>query len=473
MLALVPFLLSIALLLPGNIQTSPLNSPVTALALGGNGQLYIGQETILSEATALGNTLTLSRSVDLKRGTIVAIAPTGSDLLVLSEDGLSLLDASFNTLNVIPGGGQRLTLVGNRVYVAALFAGVRVFEIMPTKQLQLLGVVKTGSAAEDVSASADAAVWVAERDQGVRLYDLRNPLQPIVTLWAKELVPARRLLVLPNRLLVGYANKVALLDVAELRSPRLLGEITLDETTAFAGILRYDGTRVMIGRVGQSGTDFIVYDTANLTTLAELARFGETGAGEHLVLRNTDVFLGSERYGLRWVQLKDRAVRVVAQYPADPDRIPCGDKTPIHPEPPNLSMQPNTGRLTLRWSAQCLSRAYLLKIEGQADRQLTTTEFTLDKPPELLHWQVIALEGDQHLPGERWQVELERAGLIASPSPLPVANTLYVAPVGAFLDTPGGVLLATCAASLVGLGVIVGGALLIGAWSARWRAEEF
>ncbi len=468
--ALLSVLLSILLLLP-NAQPSLLNSPVTALALGGNAQLYIGQEDGLSEATAIGSVISITRSVALNQGTIRAILPTAANILVLSENGLSLLDASLNVLDFASGGGQRMIGVGNRVYVAALAAGIRVYEIANGK-LQLSGRVQTGGAAEDVSAITDNAVWVAERDQGFRLYDLRNPQQATVTLWAKELAPARRLLIAQNHLLVGYANKVALLDVSNLKAPQLLNEVVLGENTAFAGTMLLDGTRAIIGRVAQGGADFIVYDTANLTTLAELARFGEGGAGEHIVARGGDLFSGSERYGLRWLQIKDRAIRIVAQYAADPERIPCGDKTPVHPQPANLSIQPKANRITLSWSAECLSRAYILKIEGQPERQLTTTEFTLDNPPELLHWQVVALDGERRIEGASWQVEFERSGLLAIPSALPAERSLYVAPVTAFLDTPGGVLLITCAALLIGLGVIVGGAVLIGSWSERRRAPR-
>jgi hypothetical protein len=458
-------------------QPSALNSPVTALALDGSGRLYIGQDATLSEAEAIGATITVSRSADLRRGTIRAILPTAAGIFIVSEDGLSLLDLNLNPLDFAAGGGQRVIAIGNRVYVAALAAGVRVYEVA-NGRLIALGRVQTGGAAEDIGGINNDTVWVAERDQGFRLYDLRNPNQPIVTLWAKELAPARRLLLSQNRLLAGYANKVALLDVSDLRAPRLLNEVTLGEPTAHAGTLVLEtdtsGTRAVIGRVAQGGADFIVYDTANLSTLAELARYGEGGAGEHLALRATDIFTGSERYGLRWLQRRDRAVQVIAEYAADLERIPCGDKTPVNPQPANLSIVPKTAQLTLRWGAECRSRAYLLKIDGQPDRQLTTTEFTLENPPELLRWQVIALDGAQgelQIAGERWQVELERGGLIAPPSPLPAENTLYVAPVTAFLDTPGGVLITTCAALLIGLGVIVGGAYLIGVWAERRRDD--
>src|SRR5579859_1458881 len=157
-------------------QTQPnatLNAPVTALAIHGD-RLLIGQNDQLVEAAITSNGLTITRSLAVTLGAIreIAMLDNGSTL-VLSEDGLTALDQSDTITDFAPGGGYHLSAHGNRVYVAALAAGVRIYTLNAGK-FTLAGQVLTTRPVEDVAAEGTNWLWTAEGDDGLRLYDMTS-----------------------------------------------------------------------------------------------------------------------------------------------------------------------------------------------------------------------------------------------------------------------------------------------------------
>lgn len=449
------------------VQAAPsLAAGVTALASEGT-RLFIGQESTLTEAAITSNGATPIRALDLGRGAIRAIQTIPGGLLILSEDGLTLFDSTrFTALDYAAGGGQRLTTSGNRVYVAALGAGLRIYEQNAGK-LTKLAQFPTGGAAEDVSSAPDNRVWVAERDQGVRLYDLRNPLQPVVLLWSRDLQPARRVLYSNNRLILGYGGQIALINVANVSSPRLIKAVSLGSQSAVAGSLTLTGERLYVGRTDQTGADVIVYEMGALGSLTEVARYGDSGAGDHLSVSGAALWIGSERDGLRQLRIAGNALESVAHYPANPEAFVCDNQTPVNPIPANFSLLPARDSVTLRWAAECPASAYLVRISGQAEQRVTIPKITISNLPDVFDWQVVAVDPQARSEGEVWRLEVARDGLLIDPPGMRRDQVLYIPTVTAFFETPTGVLVGSVGLLVIGLVVVIIGAALIGSWSQR------
>jgi hypothetical protein len=90
--------------------------------------------------------------------------------------------------------------------------------------------------------------------------------------------------------------------------------------------------------------------------------------------------------------------------------------------------------------------------------------FVVDAPPDVFTWQVVAYAGGDNgafVVGPSWQAEQERVGLLR-PAALPDTRALlYQRPIGAFFETPTGVLLLAIVLIGAGLGVVVGAAYLL------------
>ncbi len=450
-------------------QVSTLHAPVTALAVDGE-RLLLGQGALLVEAAISPATLAITRSLDLKRGAIRAIIPFKGGLLILSEDGLTALDAANSVLEYVPGGGQRLALRGSRVYVAALAAGIRIYTFDGSK-FKLAGRI-AAITAEDMAAEGANGLWVAEGDQGVRLYDLTDPAKPIVRFWSANVKPAHLVRVSGARLFLGYADKLALLDTTTLKAPRLLSEITLSGEMPSVADLIVQRSSVLVGRVDQSGADVLLVDLTNPKAMKISAQVGSGGLGERIGLHgNDEVFVGSERGGLQRVQLMGGALQVSTTWEVSAADKSCVDLTPLNPQPANLAAIPPTESLTLKWSAACPTSHYEVQINGQSVGSVDKPEYTLAPGTDAIRWQVIALSESGAVAGPSWSFELQREGYLGTPQAPHAEAILYTPPRAALsLQTPAAVIAATCAAVLIGLLVIVVGAVAISAWFERRRA---
>src|SRR5689334_18096200 len=106
LLIMVPWLRS------GYVQESgTIRGPITALHVTGN-HLLIGQQATLIEAQATDTGVAVIRMVNLNRHDIRAIAVSQNYTLVLSEDGLTVLDTNLNVLDFVQGGGQQIATSG-------------------------------------------------------------------------------------------------------------------------------------------------------------------------------------------------------------------------------------------------------------------------------------------------------------------------------------------------------------------------
>jgi hypothetical protein len=273
-------------------STGTLQGPVNALRLEGD-RLLIGQRSALVEARLAGDDLRLSQFTDLKRHDIRSIAVSQSITLALSEDGLTALDAGGQILDFVGGGGQSLAASAGRVFVAAREAGVRILSLTAGGKLAPLGAIRTAGPALDLATEGDTALWVAEGDQGVRLYDTANPQNPTPLVWLGDLAPATAVRAGNLRLYVGHGNQLSILDIISVKAPRLLGRIEVEDSTSRINDLVVQPNRVLVARAGGKGPDVLALDVSNSRAIMVRARFGEQGAGEWLAARGDEVFVGS------------------------------------------------------------------------------------------------------------------------------------------------------------------------------------
>jgi hypothetical protein len=392
--------------------------------------------------------------------------------LVLSEDGLTTLDVNGAVIDFMRGGGHRLAVKNGRVYVAALKAGVRLLKVDAAGRLTRLGTIRTLGPAADLAPEGDNWLWVAEGDSGVRLYDAANPAAVSVLLWLGNLTPATVVRVAPTRIVVGHGNQVSILDTLNIRAPRLLSTYFLEGSTARVGDLLIQGSRVTIGRTDTAGADVAVLDMSNVKAAALVASFGEGGAGEQLVWHGDDLFIGSGRLGLRRVRFgAGNPVLVAAWEPLGPVS-PCPVSVPGNPQPPNLGEAP-AGPVTLNWTAACHPAAYELQIDGTPAARLDAPIYTFSPQRGLTTWQVTAIDSaGNRAPGPAWTFESLVDGWLAAPPGASQAALLYTPPLDIRPQTPGALLATACAALLVGLLVIVGGAWLIWGWAERRRMNR-
>src|SRR5258708_15553236 len=169
-------------------------------------------------------------------------------MLGVGEGGLAAVDRNGKVRDFVAGGGQTLAVNQDRVYVVALKAGVRMLRVDAAGKLSPIGTIKTRGAARDVAPEGTSLVWVAEDDQGVRLYDVHDPQVPTVITWLGGVVPAAIVRIGPARLYAGYGGKLALLDTVDLKMPRPLRIFPLKGTNPALGAMLLIGSRRYLRR---------------------------------------------------------------------------------------------------------------------------------------------------------------------------------------------------------------------------------
>ncbi len=473
--ATVTLLLSVPF--SAHAQTSALAGGVTALALVGD-RLLIGQNATLVDAAITSTDLSVNRTIDLRQGAIRAIVPVTADsnpnLLILTEEGIRLLDPADKLLAYYPGGGQRLIVKGARVYVAALDAGVTIYALA-NGTLKPIGHVETP--AEDLAPEGATWLWVAAGDQGVRLFDLTDPAKPSILYesdGANDLRPAHLVRTSGTHLFVGYADRLVVFDTLDIKAPRRLSDLALDSATASAGDLILSGGVALMGRIDLAGADVVLLDLANPKAIRQTATEGDAGAGDRIALHGSDLFVGSERLGLRRLHLSGTTVSAVAAWGLA-DSAPCTDVTPLNPNPPNLSEITRAASITLTWAAACPAPHYAVEVNGKRVAVTDQPRWTLTPTGDAIDWRVIALaaDGSPRQRGPAWSFEFAARGYTATPPITHLESILYVPPrVLVDLSSPGAVIIETCAALSLGLLAIIGGAIAINGWSEHRRANQ-
>jgi len=439
-------------------QVPALDAPVTALATSGD-VFYIGQGTTLTTARSTSSGIVPDRSLDLARGQIRAVAVQNARIFVLTTAGVALLSPELRLLDYRIGGGQRFAIQQNRVVIAAREAGLRIMNLQGDR-LSDARTFRLETPALDVASAGADQVWVAEGEQGIRLYSLPEAGPPVVIVWSRDLHPAVRLAALGDRLLVAHGGALSLLNVADPRSLKLVSEVAIGSGEVGALVLTPDW--LLVGRSAASGADMIIYTHNGLTALREVSRTGQDGAGDALALSGGTLLLGSERTGLRALDFTNGNVTARGGWLLDPDQVRCESFAASLPQPPDLALVPSAS--VLRWGAECPAQAYEVALNDRPPQRVTVRELPFDAQTNIIHWQVTAIQGAQRIPGPRWTFETNRDGTLHPPTVLKRETLLYTPPLTAFFETPTGTLLLVCGGLALGLAVIIGGALAIGAW---------
>lgn len=447
-----------------------IRGPITALHADTD-RLLIGQGSLLIMARVTDNDLIVTASIDLRRHDLRAFAVNHGVILALSEDGLTSLDNKGNVLDFAPGGGQTLAVNQDRVYVAALKAGVRMLKLDAAGKLSPLGTIRTRGTARDAAAEGTSLVWVAEDDQGVRLYDVHDPKMTSVITWLGGVIPAAIVRTGPARLYITYSGKLAILDTVDLKVPRLLGIFARKDDSAYFDDLLLIGSRAFIGRVEAGGPDLLSLDISNPRAVNVIGQFGEAGTGERLALWAADVFIGSGQQGLRRIRFDTGGAVLLKTWQPSGEVQACKLTSPTQPQPPDSAEVPN-GMVTLTWATACGASLYEVRIDGKLVTTQNSATYTLTPDGHHVTWQVTAVDAaGNRAEGPTWTFETSVEGWLATPATVTGTKLLY-APSPLTLPqldlrSPGAVIAATCIALAIGLILVVAIAWLVGSRAER------
>lgn len=454
-------------------EDTTLNRPVTALYADGD-RLLIGQGSILVEARITPDDVAVTRTTDLGRHEIRSITVKDNLTLVLSEDGLTTLDANGDAIDFAQGGGQRVAVKFGRIYIAAREIGVRILTINGSGKLTPVGTVVSLGSAVDVAPEGDSWLWVAEGDSGVRLYDAANPKAPRLLLWLGDLAPATAVRVNGPRLLIGHGNRTSLIDTINVQSPHLLSGVEVGTTDTLISDILIQGNRAYVGRLAPDAPDVAAVDISTPRVLKVATNIGESGTGEYLALADSDLFVGSAREGLKRFRLAgDSATSIQEWKLAEAPTTRCSQSAPANPQPSNRGTAP-AGTVSLSWTSSCAASRYELRINGAVIGETDKPTYTFTPDQGLVTWQVTAFgAAGERADGPVWSFESTQEGWLATPVPVSASTTIYKPQSFVItLRTPGAVLAATCGALCVGALVVAAGAWAIGALSERRGAAH-
>jgi hypothetical protein len=454
-----------------------LDGPVTALWSDGE-RLWVGQGTALIEAEVTLTGVQALRVIDIGRHELRDIVGSAGFVLVLTEDGTATLNRAGEVVDFASGGGQRLAVAGDRVYVAALQGGVRVLRLGPDGHLTRLGTVSTLGPALSVSTVDANRIWVAEGDSGVRLYDMSAPEAPQVLLWISDRVPASTVYVRADQLLIGHNTEVSILDVTDPLSPRLVNVISIDSVadnpsgapiTDVVGV----GSRVFAGRTDRAsgGPDVLELEITRAGEARVVARLSSSGGGERLALLGDNLFSGSAVAGLRRYTIGRGMPMLVAAWEAAPASDRCAAQAPLDPSPPDLG-ETGASPVRLSWRAPCAA-GFTLMINGTPvvlpapPTGAETHTYTFAPPAGIIIWQVMVFDdAGAQVAGPVWRFEANPPVWLATPPSVPVSEMVFTSPL-LDLNSPLTVILVTCLALCAGLAVIMGAAWALGVRAQR------
>jgi hypothetical protein len=226
------------------------------------------------------------------------------------------------------------------------------------------------------------------------------------------------------------------------------------------------GSRAYIGRVEFSGPDVELLDISNPRAISVIGQFGENGAGEHLALSGSDVFIESVQLGLRRIRFGGTSPALIATWGISGDVSGCQLSAPTQPQPPNNAEVPD-GMVTLTWASTCNADAYEVRIEGTLVATETSAAYTFTPNGHHIGWQITAVDAaGNRAEGPTWTFDTTIEGWLATPVTVPGSKLLYTPSILSLpsldLHAPGAVIAATCIALAAGLMIVVGAAWLIG-----------
>jgi hypothetical protein len=472
-LALLMALSTLLISLRAHGQTELPRLAISALWSDGT-RLLVGQGATLYEVLPSGESLTVRWQRNLARGALQAITVCAPFIFALSADGLSVLAADGRELAFGRGGGHRLACNADQVWVAALGAGVRRYQVGVDGRLTAREPIRTTAAAHDVIPSDGAFFWVAESTEGVRLYDFEGT----VRLWLNAFTSAQVVRYSSGRLFIGHGAQLSILAVGgDGSAPQVIGAATLSPNDAHLADLVVVGNRLYVGRVHASGrgASLIAFDFFGVNTLRVVGQFGEDGGGARLGQVGTDIFVTGGSSFSR-VRFDGETPTLITSWLAAERR--CTLNVPTDPQPAD-GAQVAGNTLTLSWRASC-AESFEVRVDGALIATLIpaaaeSADSESDRPQhsQIVQlsdgehtWQVLALGADRMgVASPMWRFEVTSEGL-AETAAAPRGERLYHPP---FLDlqTPAAALAALCAASCGGLLLIIAAAWWLGVRAQR------
>lgn len=461
------FAIAILLLLP-NFTAAQGNLPdgrVTALWSDGS-RLLIGQESALTETLPTTDDLNPLATWDLSGESLRDAAICLTFRVVLTSDGLRVLNSEGRALDVLRGGGQRLACNDDMLYIAALEAGIRRFRLNPSGTLTSLPPIKTTGAVWGVIITERRELWAAEGDSGVGIYSTDG--SPRLRL--DQIKPAYAIFRRNGQVLVGHGGAISVLEAGSdqptlVASSQLLIEARITDLTAL-------GARIYaaVETPSRTGIDLIAVQLgANQLTL--LSQVGVTGAGTRVVLWGEDIFLAASG-GLRRIRFVKGTPQNIAEWGGTSTPTRCTAAAPIAPEPEDNATIP-TGAVRLSWRGSCASQ-FEIRVDGRlfamidaADAVISESEddirygYVLEEPPLSFTWQVVAVDsGGARVSSPIWRLQMASEGILKTPQQ-PIGAPIYQPPIVA-ADSPEATILTLCGSLALGLLVIVGFAWLLG-----------
>ncbi len=433
-------------------------APISALWSDGT-RVLIGQGSTLSEVMPIGERLLIRWQVGLGRGALQAMAVCAPFIFVLSADGLSVLDVERRERAFARGGGHRVACNADQVWVAALGAGVRRYQVTADGRLSALTPIQT--VAHDVTASGANAFWVAEGELGVRRYALNGEVQ----LWLDAFTPAQIVRERDDKLFIGYGAQLSIVSLGA--SPQVIGTATLIPSDARLTDLLIAGDRIYAGRQHSSGrgASLVVFELSAADALRLVAQFGEDGDGAQLGAFGAELFIvGGSTF--TWLRFDQATPRLVMTWSAVSSQ--CAPNAPTDPQPSD-GAQVRSGRLRLEWRASCAD-SFELWLDGtllatvppsaETDSERPLHGYTVALDEGVHRWQVIALGADgARVASPTWRVHVTSEGLLGTPiapsgsllyQPLPAARALAEAILTLSAAACGGLLVVIAAAWWLG-----------------------
>ncbi len=229
----------------------------------------------------------------LGQGAILDLARTSQALYALSTQSLVILAPDARqTHYVLPGGGERLTLLNDLLLVTARQAGAKLYTIQPNGDLTTYTWISTPSDNLQSGVVDDKTVALADRSSGIRLLELedKKPAQFLSAL--PTTAPPEGLAIFDHWLFSTSGHHLNVTDANNPQNPGVVGQYA--PLHDIQDMVWQNGLTLIAD--GQDGLK--VYDNASLTNGPRYLA-GSTDHPSYAVAFSGQYLLSGESNGLR------------------------------------------------------------------------------------------------------------------------------------------------------------------------------
>ncbi|MBI5932018.1 MAG: hypothetical protein HY862_22105 [Chloroflexi bacterium] len=234
--------------------------PIRAIALDGADALIAEGETIVRVPMVGDQAYHPIERYPLGQGPILDLTRTTQALYALTAQSLVVMTPDASQIrNVLPGGGERLTLLNNLLLVTARQAGAKLYAIQPNGDLVSQTWISTPSENIQSAVIDSQTVAMADRSSGIRLLELedKKPAQFLSVL--PTTAPPDGLAIFDHWLFATREHHVNVIDAYNPQNPGVVGHYA--PIHDIQDMVRRNGLTLIAD--GQDGLK--VYDNASLT----------------------------------------------------------------------------------------------------------------------------------------------------------------------------------------------------------------